>query len=328
LLDTKPVSAKSLGEYYNLNGKLLEQQYRDHLSDFLEWDQGEHACDWILFENNIGEYISIDETSLSQGELYTVLTNKEAKGRKGALIAIIKGTNSDYIREILEKIPLKKRKSVKEITLDMAPTMEKIAKYTFTNAKLVTDRFHVQKLAYEAVQELRIRHRWEAIDQENKEIELGKEMKKKHIAEVLENGDTLKQLLARSRYLLFKTDSKWTPSQRQRAELLFARYPDIEEAYNLSMELGRIYHTTKDKGVAFTRLAKWYDKVEKAGFKTFNIIARSIQEHYLTILNYFDNRSTNASAESFNAKIKSFRASFRGVRNVTFFLFRLSNIYA
>lgn len=328
MLDTKPVSAKSLGEYYNLNGKLLEQQYRDHLSDFLEWDQGEHACDWILFENNIGEYISIDETSLSQGELYTVLTNKEAKGRKGALIAIIKGTNSDYIREILEKIPLKKRKSVKEITLDMAPTMEKIAKYTFTNAKLVTDRFHVQKLAYEAVQELRIRHRWEAIDQENKEIELGKEMKKKHIAEVLENGDTLKQLLARSRYLLFKTDSKWTPSQRQRAELLFARYPDIEEAYNLSMELGRIYHTTKDKGVAFTRLAKWYDKVEKAGFKTFNIIARSIQEHYLTILNYFDNRSTNASAESFNAKIKSFRASFRGVRNVTFFLFRLSNIYA
>ncbi|HET6555944.1 MAG TPA: DDE transposase, partial [Prolixibacteraceae bacterium] len=35
-----------------------------------------------------------------------------------------------------------------------------------------------------------------------------------------------------------------------------------------------------------------------------------------------------ASAESFNAKIKAFRASFRGVRNVSFFLFRLSKIYA
>ena len=94
------------------------------------------------------------------------------------------------------------------------------------------------------------------------------------------------------------------------------------------LELGRIYHTTKEKGIAFTRLAKWYDKVEKSKFKTFNTIAKSIQEHYLTILNYFDNRSTNASAESFNAKIKAFRASFRGVRNVSFFLFRLSNIYA
>lgn len=317
-----------MGDYFKVKGKLLEEQYRDHLSNFHEWEQREHSSDWILFEDNVGQNISIDETSLSQGELYTVLTNKEAKGRKGALIAMVKGTNSDYIRKILEKIPLKKRKIVKEITLDMAPTMEKIARYTFPNAKLVTDRFHVQKLAYEAVQEIRIKHRWEAIEQENNEIELGRETKQQYIPAVLENGDTLKQLLARSRYLLFKSESKWTPTQRQRAELLFSRYPDIQEAYELSMELGRIYHTTKEKGIAFTRLAKWYDKVEKSGFKTFNTIAKSIQEHYLTILNYFDNRSTNASAESFNAKIKAFRASFRGVKNVSFFLFRLSNIYA
>ncbi|WP_442957532.1 transposase [Polaribacter sp.] len=46
------------------------------------------------------------------------------------------------------------------------------------------------------------------------------------------------------------------------------------------------------------------------------------------MLNYFDNRSTNASAEYFNAKIKAFRAQFSGVRNIEFFLFRLSNIYA
>jgi transposase len=317
-----------LGDYFKVSGKLLEEQYRDYLSNFHEWNQLEHACDWILFPDNISQYISIDETSLSDGELYTIVTNKEAKGRKGALIAIIKGTNSDYVRKILEKISLRKRKMVKEITLDMAPTMEKIARYTFSNATLVTDRFHVQKLAYDAVQEIRIKYRWEAIEQENNEIELAKETKQKYIPCVLENGDTIKQLLARSRYLLFKSENKWTPTQRQRAELLFAKYPDIEQSYELSMDLGRIYHTTKDKGVAFTRLAKWYNKVEKAEFKSFNTIAKSIQEHYPTILNFFDNRSTNASAESFNAKIKAFRASFRGVRNVSFFLFRLSNIYA
>lgn len=298
------------------------------LSNFSNWDQLEHSNEWILFPNNISPYISIDETSLSQGELYTVVTNKEAKGRKGALIAMIKGTNSDYVRKILESVPLKRRKLVKEITLDMAPTMERIARFTFPNANLVTDRFHVQKLAYEAVQELRIKHRWEAIEQENSELELSKEMQMPYLPNVLENGDTLRQLLARSRYLLFKNENKWTPSQRRRAEILFSRYPDIEQGYHLAMDLGKIFHTTKDKGIAFTRLAKWYDKVEKVGFKTFNTLSRSIQEHYLTILNYFDNRSTNASAESFNAKIKAFRSSFRGVRNVSFFLFRLSNIYA
>ncbi|MDD2983535.1 MAG: transposase [Crocinitomicaceae bacterium] len=50
--------------------------------------------------------------------------------------------------------------------------------------------------------------------------------------------------------------------------------------------------------------------------------------NYQTILNYFENRSTNASAESFNAKIKAFRAQFRGVKNKAFFLYRLTRIYA
>ncbi|WP_268224232.1 transposase [Sinomicrobium oceani] len=50
--------------------------------------------------------------------------------------------------------------------------------------------------------------------------------------------------------------------------------------------------------------------------------------NYRSILNYFINRSTNASAESFNAKIKAFSAQFRGVKNTEFFLFRLSRIFA
>ena len=241
---------------------------------------------------------------------------------------MVKGVNSDKVKEILRKIPENKRNTVKEVTLDMAATMEKIVKSSFPKATLVSDRFHVQKLAYDAVQEMRIKFRWEAIELENKEIELSKELGKAFIPDVLENGDTLKQLLARSRYLLFKPKSAWTPSQIHRGEILFQRYPSLEEAYNLTMQLGQIFSTTKDKGVAFTKLAQWYDKVEKAGYKSFNTLSRSIQAHYLTILNYFNNRSTNASAESFNAKIKAFRSAFRGVRNVSFFLFRLANIYA
>ena len=80
--------------------------------------------------------------------------------------------------------------------------------------------------------------------------------------------------------------------------------------------------------MAFTKLAQWYDRVDKAQFLSFGTVARTIQSHYETILNYFENRSTNASAESFNAKIKAFRASFRGVRDIKFFVFRLTKIYA
>ena len=311
-----------------MDGKRLEQQYIAFLSDYFEWNQKEHAADWLLFPENIGPYLSIDETSLSQGELYTIITNKQAKGRKGALVAILKGIDADQIIDRLKTIKESKRFTVREITLDMSPTMVKIAKKSFPKATIVTDRFHVQQLAYDAVQEMRIAYRWEAIELENKEIELAKRTKKKYIPDVLENGDTLKQLLARSRYILFKRENKWTPSQHTRAELLFRYYPDLELAYNLAMKLGEIYHTVKDKGVGFARLAKWYDEVEGSGFKSFGTVSRSIQNNYQYILNFFENRNTNASAESFNAKIKAFRSQFRGVRDIPFFLFRLSKIYA
>lgn len=208
MLDTRPVSCKSVGDYFGLNGVLLEEQYRDHLSYFHQWDQLSHANEWILFEDNVGPYLSLDETALSQGELYTVITNKEAKGRKGALVAMIKGTHSEKVRDILGKIPLWKRNKVREVTLDMAASMEKIARYSFPRSKLVTDRFHVQKLAYDAVQEMRIQYRWQVIEQENLEMELARETNHKHIPESPPNWDTLKQLLARSRYLLFKSKSK------------------------------------------------------------------------------------------------------------------------
>ena len=104
--------------------------------------------------------------------------------------------------------------------------------------------------------------------------------------------------------------------------------PISKKAYDLAQDLRNIFEKATDKIIGFSRWAKWYEKVNQFGFKSFNTISRSIENHYQTILNYFNNRSTNASAESFNAKIKAFRLQFRGVRNVAFFLFRLTNIYA
>jgi transposase len=282
----------------------------------------------LLFCENIGEYLSIDETAFTNGELYTIVTNKAAKGKKGALVAMGKGTKAETVIRILLKIPIGKRNKVKEVTLDMAGNMGLIVKKSFPKATRVIDRFHVQKLATEAIQEIRIKHRWEAIDNENDAIEYARKKGALYVAKVLDNGDTVKQLLARSRYLLFKNPSKWTKSQSKRAEILFQHYPDLKKAYELSQNLSWIFENTKDKTIGLSRLAKWYEKVRQSGFKSFSSIARTMSIHYQNILNYFDNRSTNASAESFNAKIKAFRAQFRGVRNIPFFLFRLSNIFA
>jgi len=306
----------------------LQRQYRNKLSDFNEWKYRYNASEGIIFPENLGPNISIDETSLSHGELYTIVTNKSAKGKKGTVIAILKGTSSDSIIPLLQQLPARVRNKVSEVTLDLAGNMGLIVRRCFPNATMVIDRFHVQQLASEALQEIRIRYRWEAIDAENEAIEQAKKSKEPFKTEVLNNGETLKQMLARSRYLLYKSEQNWTLEQVTRANILFNLYPDIKKAYGLSQKLSWIYNNTTDKTYALTRLAKWHEDVEQAGFKSFNTLSRTIVNHYKRILNYFDNRSTNASAESFNAKIKAFRAQYRGVRDVNFFLFRISKLFA
>lgn len=83
-----------------------------------------------------------------------------------------------------------------------------------------------------------------------------------------------------------------------------------------------------DKDVARPKLALWFNKVEEWGYPQFNTVIRTFQQHYERILNFFVGRQTNAAAESFNAKLKAFRADFRGVTDMKFFLFRVAKLYA
>jgi len=272
--------------------------------------------------------LSLDEVAITNGELYTVLTNKEFHGRKRALVAMIQGTKSKDVAAILAKIPIEQRRIVEEVMLDMAESMENIVRYSFPNATHVTDRFHVQQLVSEATQEIRINLRKEAIREENEQIKLAKSQNQRYRSEVFENGDTKKQLLARSRYLLFKSQSKWNDQQQKRSFILFQKYPELKNAYELSMMFRNCYESNHSIAEAKESFDKWYLKVAEKNIDSFIVAAESIRWHETTILNYFINRSTNASAESFNAKLKNFRTVVRGVRDKKFHLFRVAKLYS
>ncbi len=311
----------------HIPAKEFEKQYKEHLSNFENWEQKDHAEHWMLFPQNIESKLSLDEVALTNGELYTVLTAKAAHGKKGALVAMVEGTKALEISQILERIPLTERQRVTEVTLDMAETMEAIVRRSFPNAKLVTDRFHVQQLVSEAVQEMRIVLRREAIAEENEAIKQARKEKTLFRPVLLANGDTKKQLLARSRYLLFVPESKWSSRQQERSVILFREYPALQSAYGLAMLFRGCYEHGKTITEGKKALGQWYKKVEEKNLETFLPAAESIRLHEATILNYFVNRSTNASAESFNAKLKNFRAVVRGVRDRTFHLFRIAKLY-
>lgn len=73
----------NIASHYGVKADKLQRHYKKHSSGFNNWEQKSHAADYMVFPENMGDYLSIDEVVLSQGELYTFLTNKAGKGKKG-----------------------------------------------------------------------------------------------------------------------------------------------------------------------------------------------------------------------------------------------------
>ena len=102
--------------------------------------------------------------------------------------------------------------------------------------------------------------------------------------------------------------SKWNEQQKTRAAILFDKFPKLLEGYSLSMKLTDIFNKKSGPDEARLNLARWYNEVEKFDYMEFNKVLDTFSNHSTTIINYFEERLTNASAESFNAKIKAFRS--------------------
>lgn len=323
-----------------MDGQTLRRQYKEKISGYRQWDQLEHAEEYLLYPGNLGHDMSLDETCLSNGDVYTILTNKGAHGGKGTLAAMVRGVSTDAVSAVLKKIPLRKRLEVKTVTTDLSSAMMLTVRTVFPAASLINDRFHVQQLLSEAVDQLRVRHRWEVLDKENRAIREHRAKRKaaktreerdrigKWEPQRMENGETMPQVMARSRHVILKHRSKWNEQQAGRARILFEKFPDLEQAYGLSLKLVDIFNGKCDPGVARLNLARWYNEVEALGYDEFNTVLETFENHNATIINYFEDRLTNASAESFNARIKAFRSQFRGVGDIKFFMFRLAKLYS
>lgn len=147
------MTCHTLEEFYRIDGHTFERQYKDTLSGFREWEQLDHADEWVLLPENIGPRLAIDESALSNGELYTFVTNRDVHTRERSLVAVVAETKSKDVIAVLERIGEDERNKEEEVTLDLSDSMRKIVSWCFPKAKRVIDRFHIQKLACDAVQE-------------------------------------------------------------------------------------------------------------------------------------------------------------------------------
>ena len=196
-----------------MDAKRLDRWYKDYLSGFREVErEGRIGCDDIevrraggrkkirvpiLKESNVGSYMAIDEKTID-GNCYTIISN-----RKTSKIALMADTlRTSELRQILSKFPVKTKMKVRSVTRDMAPNYDWLARTTFPNAYQVADKFHVLREVLDQLQSVRIRHRQAILALERKKNKTVQE--KLTLQEKFSNEEALKQLLHRSRGLLFK----------------------------------------------------------------------------------------------------------------------------
>ena len=338
-----------------MKGSEVERYYKFHLSDFSTWDQKGHAKDWVLLAKNLGPHCSIDETLLC-GEIYTILSNKDGHGAKGSIIAIVKGTKAETVSKIINMIQESERAKVTEITMDFSDSMYSIAKACFPNATIVIDCFHIVQRLCESLESMRLKFKRLAVvenkkaaaafaKEEERKAKRRAYYRKKHKKnpkekrgrkrirrkaykpQVLPNGDTKVELLIRSRNLLSQSGDKWGEHKKERASLLFNLYPQMKEGYSIICKIRDIFKRRITREEARVRLHEWYKEVSKCTLREIKSARDCIKSKEEYILNYFINRSTNASAESLNSKMKGFRAQLHGIADIPFFLYRVCTIF-
>lgn len=299
----------------------------------------------ILKPENMGESMAIDEKHINN-TFYTILTNAIT----GKVALMIDSMNPRYVGEALLKFN-HKLLLVNTITRDLSPTYKSIADKFFSNATQVADKYHVVAYATQTVQDLRTKYRQENLSNDRKlqaEHDLKYKEYKAKMAEKpaqalvrvnktwhpekLSNGETIAELLARSRYLLFKKPDKWDDYQRDRSQILFEKFPLLKQAYGLINDFRNWYEPNKIKDLkwnyltAETQLMHWMDSAESSKIEEILNFRALLQRHFEPVLNYHLQYKTNAIAESVNAKIKSALTNNKGARDLDFFHFRLNMI--
>ncbi len=354
------MTAQCVGRFFRSDGKYLARAYKEHLSGYEEWGQKEHADEWALLEQNMGGRLSIDETMLHH-DLFTFLSNKDGHCKKGTLIAAVKGTTVDEVAKHLDKIPEEKRKQVKEVTMDFSDSMMGIVRKGFPKAEIVIDLFHVMQLygkkgldamrmklkranttevkrlerEFKKKQERRAKARTRyAKTHKPKKSKNGKRIgrppkrkNEKFGPPRLSNGETMADLLTHVRYPMMKSPEDWTEFQKGEMKLLFEIEPKMKVAYGLLCTLRNIFSKIKDRKKARKALREWAKNVGRTRIRELISARDTIMSKEEYVLNYFNNRSTNASAESFNSKIKGLRAQVHGVSDLPFFMFRTATIF-
>lgn len=186
------------------------------------------------------------------------------------------------------------RENVKNVVLDLSKTYKSFAKDFFPNAKLIADKFHVIRLLNPSINKYR------------KQI----------------TGDKRKNPI---RKLLLKSSIKLDYDTRRTIEKWLKEYPNLEAIYYAKEALMKVYRC-KGRNKARRSLIKLMDILAVTEVKELKTFRRTLMTWQNEILNYFENRITNARTEGYNNVCKQLQKRAYGYRNFNNYRLKVLNV--
>ena len=249
--------------------------------------------DWDSFEKL--ETLGLDEISLKKGHKNFVTIVSARIDGEIAILAVLYGRKKATVKEFLENIPDRLKKTVKFVCSDLYDGFINAAKEVFgRKTKIVVDRFHVAKLYRSGFDSLR-----------KKELKRLKE----------ELGEKEYSELKGAMWVLRKNKLNLGEKDKILLNKLFKHSPLLKMGYELQNKLTDVFNTYTSRSGGKRRIKNWIHQVTKSGVKCYDKFITTLESNLEEVVNYFVNRNSSGFIEGLNNKIKVIKRRCYGILN-------------
>ena len=253
--------------------------------------------------------IGIDEIALTKGRknFVAIVTTQQADGHV-AVLAVLPDRKKETVRQFLETIPKRLRRTMETACTDMwegytNAVKEFAAAHPEVSLDVVVDRYHVAKNYRECVDKVRQRER-------------------RRLKKTLP-GTEYDTVIQDTMWIVRKNNRDLTADERKKLRRLFEYSPKLKLAYTFREELTAIFEMQLTKEEARKRLLKWTDKVRRSALTCFDKFLTTLGNWLDEIVNYFVNRFSSGFVEGLNNKVKTIKRRCYGITQVATLFQRL-----
>lgn len=221
--------------------------------------------------------IGVDEISYRRHHKYlTVVVDHD----RGHIVWAKTGKSADTLIAFFDELGPERCAEIEAVTIDMSPAYRKAIAERAPDATVIFDRFHVQRLAHDALDEVRR-------------------------AEVREHQDPdQRRTLKKTRWPLQKNPWNLQRFEIDKLATLQRHNKRLYRAYLLKESLCRILDR-RQINVARRKIGEWFDWAVRSRLEPFRKLAHTIRNHIDGILAYVRSRLSNGPTEALNGKIRT-----------------------